>query len=221
MVLTDTQKTFVELALGLRLTDPTDSHSEAVEAQKEQVSSLLRTLKRTVPETLETAQQQMEEIEALIANGQPEDAHEMMDALELDIAATLPPSNVAFQKLRLRWQDAKRSAATDLTALQNAVTAEFDDAEAASSAKRLEEVIASFNAGLSDALDDVMNTEHGSQRTELCKTAGRVTSDYLDFVFGSPMIQHVQSNPFFAIDLEATLAQPLQLIEIELAKDGT
>ena len=106
-------------------------------------------------------------------------------------------------------------------ALQNAVTAEFDDAEAASSAKRLEEVIASFNAGLSDALDDVMNTEHGSQRTELCKTAGRVTSDYLDFVFGSPMIQHVQSNPFFAIDLEATLAQPLQLIEIELAKDGT
>lgn len=220
MVLTDQQKSFLELAFGVTLNDPAPSVPAEVTAQKSELSGLITRLKRDDPEAAAAANARLADLAALLERGDTDAALEEMDALELELAAGLPPSNVGFQKLRLRWQEAKKTAAKDLDKLQSDILAEYDDPEAAGSAKRLDEVLAAFNAGLSDALDDIMNAEQGSRRSALCAEAGGIVSRYLDFVFGSPLVAHVETNPFRAIDISAVLAQPLQLMEIELAKHG-
>jgi hypothetical protein len=48
-----------------------------------------------------------------------------MDEIELRLAGTLPPSNVTFRKLRIRWQESKQRIAAELTKLRASVETEF------------------------------------------------------------------------------------------------
>lgn len=165
---------------------------------------------------------QLAEVQRLGDAGQADAALDMMDDVELALVAALPPSNVSFQKMRLRWEDGKKQVAAQLAALQAAVTSDAaggpDDTGVA--AQRLNEVLEVFNEGLTDTLDRFTNAEVGPDRLALREASVPIVEHYIDFVQTSPLIRHIESNPFIPVTVRLTLMQPLQMLEIELAKGG-
>ncbi|MGC1505283.1 MAG: hypothetical protein WA782_14230 [Sulfitobacter sp.] len=177
-------------------------------------------LKEMDPELAQTLRGDLAAFQKFMSDGAFEEAADLMDDIELELASMLPPSNVNFQKLRLRWIDAKKAAGSDIANLRSALLAEFDDPESTQSADRLDEVLGNFNEGLADTLDDFNNSEQGDVRTGHKTQARKIVTKYISFLESSPLVNHVENNPFVSVPLRVTLTQPLMLLDAELAKAG-
>jgi hypothetical protein len=125
-------------------------------------------------------------------------------------------SAVALAKLKIAWNQAKANAKQQLTGLRQTIITEYDDAEAAEAAVRLDEILAHFNEGLSDTLDDLYSAEE-AKRPALRQKTVDILGNYLAFVNDSPLISHVEENPFETVTIRATLAAPLNDLQAELA----
>lgn len=125
-------------------------------------------------------------------------------------------SAVKLAKLKIAWNQAKQNAGQQLVALKKAIIAEHDDAEAAEAAARLDEVIVQFNEGLSETLDSFYTAEL-EQRPALREKLITILNNYLVFVKNSPLVAHIEDNPFQPVTIRATLAAPLTELQLELA----
>lgn len=192
------------------------------EAQKRlgDLKASMGKLKAMDPGLAQTMRGDLVAFQKFMGEGAFEQAADLMDDIELKLASMLPPSNVNFQKLRLRWMDAKKVAGSDISSLRTVLLAEFDDPESTRSADRLDEVLESFNDGLADTLDQFNNSEQGGIRTGFKTKAREIVTDYIGFLESSPLVNHVENNPFISVPLRVTLTQPLMLLDAELAKAG-
>lgn len=206
---------------------PTAKAEEPVNPAKADAQKRLGDLKASIgklkdmdPELAQSMRGDLVAFQKFMSDGAFEEAADLMDDIELELASMLPPSNVNFQKLRLRWMDAKKTAGSDISSLRAALLAEFDDPESTRSADRLDEVLASFNEGLADTLDQFNNAEKGDVRSGFKTEARKIVTDYIGFLESSPLVNHVENNPFVSVPLRVTLTQPLMLLDAELAKAG-
>jgi len=200
------------------------SPAEAAKADTQRRMADLKTdlgkLKTFAPEGLTDLLGELATFQQLVKAGSYEQAADLMDEIELEMATMLPPSNVGFQKLRLRWLDAKKAAASDIDKLRKALLAEFSDPDSTKSADRLDEILERFNEGLADTLDLFNSAEAGNVRVGHKDSARAIVTEYLNFLAGSPLVNHAENNPFIPISLRVTLTQPLLLLDAELAKAG-
>lgn len=197
-------------------TDPNDETAKRLSS----LAPDLRKLQTLDPEIFADLGPEIAQMRKLIAEGRAEEAQDLADEIEQRMAQAMPPTLVGLQKLRLRWQDQKKAVETQLTALRQALLAEFQDAEAQEAASRLDLVLTRFNDGLSDRLDDMLNATPGEARNKKKAEALAIAGEYGLYVMASPLISLVDDNPYLPVNVRVSLLQPLQLLEIELAKAG-
>ena len=80
-------------------------------------------------------------------------------------------SKVAFEKVHLEWDSRKKTIEGRLASLHQAITGEFDDSEASTAASNLAGVLARFNDGLGDTIDQLRNAETPDDRARLAAKA--------------------------------------------------
>jgi hypothetical protein len=208
---------------GTPLTPVGEDSAKAKAETVQRLSSLapeLRKLQTINAETFAAIGPDFARMQALTAEGRTDEAQDLADEIEQMMQAALPPSFVGLQKLRLRWQDGKKAAEAQLGALRQSLLAEYQDAEAQEAAARLDLLLGHFNDGLTEQLDDMLNATPGDARNALKSRALSIAADYAAYVATSPLIGLVEDNPYLPVNVRLALLQPLQLLEIELAKAG-
>ena len=122
---------------------------------------------------------------------------------------------VSFAKSRLQWQAAKKEVETELARLRAAIISEYQQNEVKDAVKKLEEVLARFNDGLSDSLDDLYNAE-ANAKPPLAEKVQKIVDDYVQYVQSDALITYVEENPFEDVTVRATLLTPLTEIKSQL-----
>ena len=133
----------------------------------------------------------------------------------LGIQLPRSPSNgtgVAFQQLRLQWDDARKQLREQVGRLEAAILEQSSEEEdfgaiRAQAERRLGDVLEAFDDRLSDALDALYNS--GGQEGGLRRRAGDVVAEYEALITSDPLLQVLDTNPFIKVDavrrLEATM----------------
>ena len=150
-------------------------------------------------------------------------SQEMNDWIVRVLGASLPgtqrpsessPGNAgmeAFAKLRDDWNNAKTAVSGDLARLREAVLTEFGEDPLASSIDRLDAILAHFDAGLADRLDDLANATP-AERDRPASAATAIVAEYESYILNDPLIDLVETNPFTQILLWGRLSGPLSAI---------
>ena len=128
-------------------------------------------------------------------------------------------SKVQFETIHLDWDARKQKVQASLSELHRAILEEFDDGESAAAAKKLEKVLARFNEGLGDTLDQMRNATEGKARQDLAQKAGQIADRYLAYLETDVLVAHVETNPYeVPVMVRETLSSPLAALKGELAK---
>ncbi len=202
-------------------TDAQESSKNVVRDRFGEMKAGLAKLANIDAELYEALRADLAEAARLTEAGEVDAALDLIDAAELRMTKALPPSNVNFQKLRLRWQDGKKMVAASLEKLHGEIVTEFPDSEARKSGDNLDGVLAGFDQGLADKLDEMISADPGEARQAFKQSSLEIVGDYKTFVAISPLIDHVEINPFIPVAVREPLLQPLLLLEAELAKAGS
>jgi len=81
----------------------------------------------------------------------------------------------------------------------------------------LQEILGYFNKGLTAALDELYNAAQPEAKARLRQTAADIAQEYLRFTTESPLVQHVQENPYeVEIGVQAELTPALRLVLAQL-----
>lgn len=147
-------------------------------------------------------------------NGGTGEARESGDGSDAPTAR--PVSNVAFQRSRIMWIDAKRKMKSELDKLRATIATESaDDEDSDEILSVADEMLAEFDRfdeRLEDVLDDITNAEEGPARTALRKRANAVVSDYMSML-DTPFFRSVDDNPFTSVAVASTARQSLGTIQ--------
>ena len=149
------------------------------------------------------------------ANALLDEAEEILTQSGTPEISKAPLGAVSFAKARLNWQAAKKEVEGQLSRLQSAILAEFDDEEAIDGAKKLELVLARFNEGLSDSLDELYNAET-DKKPPLAKSALQTVSNYIGYVESDELIAHIEENPYETLTVRSSLLDSLTEIQKQL-----
>ena len=122
---------------------------------------------------------------------------------------------VAYRKLLLEWDQAKKKAGAQITQFRDSVVSEYP--ELGSAARSLDQVMQRFNEGLADALDDILNASSGAQRDRHTERAAVIARRYFAMVLADPLFSHVDQNPLVPLTLRATLGNTLKKLIAALA----
>jgi hypothetical protein len=139
-----------------------------------------------------------------------------IDRVLLAVSSTLtveqdgPPDGVAYRKALLSWDFAKRRSAERLAALRRSLLEEYP--EESDAAARLDGVLASLNEGLADALDEALSTGETAERRAAAGRALSIARRYQAFVSTSPLIQHIDRNPYLDTGIQQRLSDALEQI---------
>jgi hypothetical protein len=128
-------------------------------------------------------------------------------------AGPKPFSIVAFQKSRIRWDNARKKIHTDIRTLQEAIRK--TEPEEAEVAEALDEVLEEFNTELLDVLDDGLNAKE-EERAAHHKRAVALIKEYRQLVNTSEAIKHIDRNPFVKLSIEKDLSTTLQEMASQL-----
>jgi hypothetical protein len=124
-----------------------------------------------------------------------------------------------FEKIHLEWDARKKQVQARLAALHDAILGEADEPESGTAAKNLDFILGRFNEGLGDTLDALQKAADSASRNTLRTKADGIADRYLEFLQTSPLIGHVEPNPFeMTIGVRETLLPPLQQLKTELQK---
>jgi hypothetical protein len=126
-------------------------------------------------------------------------------------AATAPRADgklVAYRKLLLEWDAAKKKASAQIAKFRDTVSAEFPDL--AGAARSLDQVMERFNEGLADAIDDTLNAANEAQRERHRDRAAAIARRYFMQVKADPLFRHVDENPVGPLTVRATLGDTLK-----------
>lgn len=127
---------------------------------------------------------------------------------------------VQFEQIHLEWDGAKKAVHDRLMSLNAAILADGDDDESRTAAAKLDRVLARFNEGLGDTLDELRNAAPAARGGIAAKAQG-IADRYLDYLASDALVAHVESNPF-DIDVGARelLSARLNALKRELARIG-
>lgn len=107
--------------------------------------------------------------------------------------------SVAYAKLLLAFDGAKKKLHADLTALEQKILKEFegdaDLAEVRQHVRRLDSVLARFDDTLKDLFDDALNVTP-AERTPLHQQALATIEEYQTYLSQDSFLQDIASNPF-------------------------
>lgn len=217
--------------------EPAPIGENDVQAFAKRLAGLMPEIKRAagVPAG-ELAKLRASEAGVLARKGDVVAAHRLLDEVErlLQEAANAPAgvvnepsteptsnpsgfSKVRFEKMHLAWEDGKREVRTALQRLHGAIVGEYSDPEATTAATKLDKVLARFNEGLGDTLDELRNAASDEARGKLATKADEIVARYLDYLFTDALVVHVEANPFqVPVTVRQTLAPPLQNLRRQL-----
>lgn len=175
--------------------------------------------------------------EAALAEGDIAAAREQLFELGALSKRTAPSGDgvreglVAFGKLRLDWDAAKRTVGGQLAALREAIEddeTEEDEADEGggttdgpvftAAVARLDAIMANFNRDLGKTLDQLAVAADANSRGRLARQTGDISAAYLATVTGR-LARHIDANPYkVPVALEATLSEPLRRMRELLAR---
>ncbi len=154
-------------------------------------------------------------------------AREQLFALVALSKRTAPTSDgvtaglVEFAKLRLDWDGAKSTVGGHLAELRQAIEDDEDDEDGpvfATAVAKLGEILATFSEGLGDSLDALANASDPGRRETLRAKAGEIGDRYLTYLTSSPLVKHVDANPYdIEVGVGTILAEPLNRLKTRLA----
>jgi hypothetical protein len=120
-------------------------------------------------------------------------------------AAAVPAGTVAYRRALLNFARAKTRVATQLDQLSAAIVGTLPEEAALADAVASE--LAELNEEIADAVDEAITAGGGPDaRTRSLMQA------YIDRLAGDPLVDHVDSNPFVPVDIQATLTGALDAI---------
>ncbi len=130
-------------------------------------------------------------------------------------------SKVAFEKIHLEWEGAKKLIEARLDLLGKQVLCVYADDEAQLAVRKLDNVLTGFNLGFADKLDELRNADSPELQAKLARDAGGIAQSYLVYLSGDALVAHVEDNPYgVTVDAPAVLGAPLRALQQELAKLG-
>lgn len=110
-----------------------------------------------------------------------------------------PAGSVAYAKLLLAFEGAKKKLHADLQNLERAILGEFAGdpalADVQRNVRKLDEIVASFDDSLKDLFDDAVS-QPVDQRGELHRQALAVIGNYQTYLSSDPFVRDVADNPF-------------------------
>jgi hypothetical protein len=115
---------------------------------------------------------------------------------------------VAYRKVLLQWDAAKKQANSQITGLKAAIARRYP--VLAKSVDILDGVMQRLNLGLSNALNAAINAADPSERADCHERAARLARDYLMKVNFSPEFRLVDQNPVQPLTLRAELGTALK-----------
>jgi hypothetical protein len=130
-------------------------------------------------------------------------------------AAPVDGRLVAYRRLLLEWEQARKSAATQVAGFRDRIAREFP--VLAQPAQMLDKVMLRFNQELGDAIDAAINAQDGTQRDQLSAVAAGIARRYLLTVGTDPLFNHVDANPIAPLNVRQTLGAPLARLVKTLA----
>jgi hypothetical protein len=128
---------------------------------------------------------------------------------------------VDYAKARLAWLDARDRVEADLGKLERAILAAYrgspDLAEAQAATRNLGDVLRSLDDALADKLDEGLNAANPEARLAINRQAAGIIARYQGFIYSSPLLREVDSNPFVPVDVQGLLISTLDDLERQLA----
>jgi hypothetical protein len=118
------------------------------------------------------------------------------------------PGVVAYRKLLLEWDTAKKRAGSQIAGFQQAVLKDYPDL--AKAAGQLDQVMQRFNEGLADALDGAISAENGAEEDKFNRRAVEIAQRYFLMVKADPLFRHIDENPLAALTVRATIGDTLK-----------
>ena len=129
-------------------------------------------------------------------------------------------SLVDFAKARLAWQAAKSTVASKLHALAEAMEESADPDSSPlliEAITGLDRILAPFNEGLADTLDDLVNAADTDRAAALRQKADTIVEHYIAYLQTDKLIAYVETNPSGPLGIATTLRPPLDAIRAQLA----
>lgn len=124
-------------------------------------------------------------------------------------ASSTGGSAVELAKTKLLWLDAKAKAQNELNGLRAPILHEFPEAKP--EIDRILGVLATFDQGLADALDEAY-VRDGDARVQARDRIRAIATNYVKFVNSSEHLRLLDENPYAKVGLRDTLSAPLRRI---------
>lgn len=141
----------------------------------------------------------------------------LVKRLDDQLGETGTAGKVRFEQVHLDWDSRKSTVEGRLAQLNDAILAEDDIPEGPSAAAKLGRVLARFNEGLGDTLDELRNATDAAERKRLSQKAQGIADRYLAYLSDDALVAHVEENPYdIAVDVRGTLSPPLQGLKSQL-----
>jgi hypothetical protein len=144
-----------------------------------------------------------------------------LDQIESQSTASVggapPAGKVQFEKIHLDWNAKKQAIGGRLAALHQAILSEFNDSDGNTAAQKLDRVLARFNEGLGDTLDEMRNATTPQARSQLAAKSSAIADRYLSYLESDPLVAHLEGNPFnINLQIKETLSAPLTQLKQQL-----
>lgn len=136
--------------------------------------------------------------------------------IETPQAKQKPLGAVAYGKLLLAWDQAKKKSAVELQKLEKTILDEFagdpDLNEIRGDLRQLDDILGHFDNSLADELDAAMSSADDAVRASHHQAALAIISRYLGYVDSDPFLKELQTNPFMPLTVQATLSGTLKVL---------
>ena len=118
------------------------------------------------------------------------------------------PGVVAYRKLLLEWDTAKKRAGAQIAGFQQTVAKDYPDL--AKAAGQLDRIMQRFNEGLADALDAAISAKTGAEEDRFNQRAAAIAQRYIVMVKVDPLYRHIDENPLTPLTVRATIGDTLK-----------
>ena len=135
-------------------------------------------------------------------------------------AANGTGNTVRFQKLRLMWEQSRKTMRSEIGKLRDGILAQSSDednySEIQTGVSRLDEILSVLDDRLSDELDELYTSEDQTARRALMSKARKTVIEYATFVASDPLMRAIDANPFTPVQVASTAVASLQSLQAEL-----
>lgn len=129
-------------------------------------------------------------------------------------------AQVIFTRVRLDWQNTRKTVRAELQALEDEILAESEEepdfADISTGTGALFEMLETLDERLIDKLDEALNSSDPAQRRALHAQALEIVGGYRDFVRSDALLADIDDNGFLDLEVRATLDGALAAMAAQL-----